>query len=461
MVPHLPTAHPTSSPVLLPLIGLTYFTQYLVTYRANPGEMCEKLQGATGHSQGAVSAVVATASTSIKPYFGPKHEQAPAGELAAHSLSRVRAPSGLDQSKTPFSQCKLVFSARFLGVGVPYHSDYLRGMTEKIFEEDLAGEEPWKKEGLGADLRELTMSVTRSLDEQISTRSLHWAKATNLPETTTRAIAFGSRVGPMTVRNLNGRGKVQKEERSSKDFMLGLMKTSDGKIHLNTAFSRLLGKPPIMVAGMIPTTVKAGFVSAILAAGYHELAGGGHYNAAALREKFLWQELCRESLPIEGFSVAAGIPSTEKAAEIAASRPSSYPSTGTDGRTGGHHSYVDFHQPILSTYSCIRQHANLSLVAGSGFGGADDVWPYLTGGANTSVKDLIVSARGVDDAQWEGTYAKETGGILTVKSELGEPIHKEFDETVFRMPKEKRAAWLAERRAEIIAKLNKDFAKPQ
>lgn len=35
-----------------------------------------------------------------------------------------------------------------------------------------------------------------------------------------------------------------------------------------------------------PTTVKAGFVSAVLAAGYHiELAGGGHYNAKALRAK--------------------------------------------------------------------------------------------------------------------------------------------------------------------------------
>ena len=100
-----------------------------------------------------------------------------------------------------------------------------------------------------------------------------------------------------------------------------------------------------MVAGMTPTTVKAGFVSAVLAAGYHvELAGGGHYNAAALRAKVaeiqskipagvgltlnslyinprqfgfqfpLWQEMRREGLPIEGFCVAAGIPSTEKAA---------------------------------------------------------------------------------------------------------------------------------------------------
>ena len=41
-----------------------------------------------------------------------------------------------------------------------------------------------------------------------------------------------------------------------------------------------------MVAGMTPSTVKAGFIGAVLDAGYHiELAGGGHYNAAALRSK--------------------------------------------------------------------------------------------------------------------------------------------------------------------------------
>jgi fatty acid synthase subunit alpha len=89
---------------------------------------------------------------------------------------------------------------------------------------------------------------------------------------------------------------------------------------------------------------------------------------------------------------------------------------------------------------------------------------------SSSVKDLIVAAPGVDDANWEGTYNKPTGGILTVRSELGEPIHKvatrgvklwkEFDNTVFSLPKEKRTPWLAERRAEIIKKLNADFAKP-
>lgn len=310
---------------------------------------------------------------------------------------------------------------------------------------------------------------------------------------------------------------------------------------------------------MTPTTVKAGFVSAVLSAGYHvELAGGGHYNANALRSKVaeiqakipagvgltlnalyinprqftfqlpLWQEMRREGLPIEGFCVAAGIPTTEKANEIieglkaagikhVAFKPGSVDGIRqvvniaaanpdfpiimqwTGGRAGGHHSCEDFHQPVLATYSSIRQQSNIILVGGSGFGGADDVWPYLTGDwsaelfgvqpmpfdgflfasrvmiakeahTSSSVKDLIVAAKGVDDSKWEGTYAKETGGILTVRSELGEPIHKianravklwkYFDDNVFNLPKDKRAAWLVEHRAEVISKLNKDFAKP-
>jgi fatty acid synthase subunit alpha len=72
------------------------------------------------------------------------------------------------------------------------------------------------------------------------------------------------------------------------DLLFNITLYSDGKIHLDTPFSQLLGKPPIMVADMTPSTVKASFVSAVLdaASGYHiELASGGHYNTAALRSK--------------------------------------------------------------------------------------------------------------------------------------------------------------------------------
>ena len=227
----------------------------------------------------------------------------------------------------------------------------------------------------------------------------------------------------------------------------------------------------------------------------------------------------------EGFCVAAGVPTTEKAVEIidglkaagihhvafkpgsvdgirqvvniaAANLDSAIILQWTGGRAGGHHSFEDFHQSILATYRSIRQYDNINLVAGSCFGSANDVWEYLTGDwsverfgvqpmpfdgflfasrvlvvkeahTNSSVKDLIVAGAGVEYGAWEGTYTKLTGGILTVRSELGDPIHKvatravklwkEFDDTVFKSPKEKRELWLAERKEEIIGKLNKDL----
>ncbi|TFK49453.1 hypothetical protein OE88DRAFT_1737066 [Heliocybe sulcata] len=455
-----------------------------------------------------------------------------------------------------------------------YHSAYLEGATEKLCSEDSAGEELWKGEDLGisvyhmrdgSDLHQ-SESITKSLCDQIFAKPIHWSVATSFPDTAMHAVDSGpgglSGIGPLTARNLEGRGvrvivlgekgdrvaelyhtkNVKYEDWWSTKWAPALVKTSDGQIHLDTPFSRLLGKPPIMVAGMTPTTVKAGFVSVVLSAGYHiELAGGGHYNANALRAKVaeiqakipagvgimlnslyinprqfnfqypLWQEMRKEGLPVKGFCVAAGIPSTEKAAEIigglkeagikhisfkpgsvdvirqvvniAAANPD-FPiiMQWTGGRVGGHHSCEDCHQPMLAAYGSIRKHEKIIFVSGSGFGGADDIWPYLTGDwslaygvqpmpydgflfasrvmvaeeahTSSSVKDLIVAASGVDDAQWEGTYTKETGGILTVRSELVEPIHKianrsvklwkEFDDTVFNLPKEKRITWLKE-----------------
>ncbi|KAJ6477506.1 fatty acid synthase, partial [Mycena sanguinolenta] len=670
------TTYLASVPVSFPLIGLTQLVQYLVACNVagmTPGQYRDTISGATGHSQGIVSAVaIATSDTyqsfcanavkAVKWLFfsGLRGQQAfpvvalepgivqdsiEGGEgmpmpmlsvtgLKLHELAiyvektnahlaenaqlsvslhngprafvvtgparslfglvthlrKIRAPSGLDQSKTPFSQRKPVFSARFLAVGVPYHSGYLAGATEKLIE-DLGGEELWKTGDLkipvfntedGTDLRQLSTSITKSLCEQVFTKPVHWTAATNFPENATHAVDFGpggsSGIGPLTAKNLDGRGvrvivvgdrakgdaelydaqNIRYEEWWSKKFAPGLVKTSDGTMYLDTRFSRLLGKPPIMVAGMTPSTVQAGFVSAVLNAGYHvELAGGGHYNATALRTKVteiqskipagvgitlnalyinqrqfgfqlpLWQEMRKEGLPIEGFCVAAGIPSTERTAEIieglksagirhVAFKPGSVEGIRqvvsiavanpdfpiilqwTGGRAGGHHSYEDFHQPVLQMYHAIRQQANISLVGGSGFGAAEDVWPYLSGEwsakydrqpmpfdgflfasrvmvakeahTSSSVKDLIVAAAGVEDAEWEGTYVKPTGGILTVKSELGEPIHKvatrgvklwkEFDDTVFKLPKEKRLAWLVEHREEVVGKLNKDFSKP-
>ncbi|KAH7106327.1 fatty acid synthase [Auriculariales sp. MPI-PUGE-AT-0066] len=678
-IPRPPIAYLASIPVSFPLIGLTQLLQYYVACRVanlTPGEMRSLVKGATGHSQGIVSAVCIASSTSFESFMQnvtksikwlffcglrgqetfpvlaiepsivkdaveggegtpspmlavtglplsvlEKHIRTTNKHLPSNSqlyvslhngpkafvitgparalfglvtaLRQIRAPSGLDQTRVPFSQRKPTFSIRYLTVGVPYHSEYLAGATRKVFDTDLDGQELWTADDLaipvyhtetGSDLGTWETSLTQLLCDQIFTLPIHWTKATAVPDDATHAIDFGpgalSGIGGLTARNWEGRGirtivigdkgkgdlelyrasHVQYDDWWRKKFSPKLVRTADGKLQLDTPFSRLLGKSPLMVAGMTPSTVKGGFVSAVLSAGYHiELAGGGHYNATALRAKVaeiqanvpagtgltlnalyinprqfnfqfpLWLEMKREGIPIEGFCVAAGIPSIEKAGEIidglrsagirhvsfkpgsvdgirqvvniAAAHPD-FPIIlqWTGGRAGGHHSCEDFHQPMLSTYASIRQHANIILVGGSGFGGSEDVLPYLTGDwsinepynsqpmpfdgflfasrvmvakeahTSRSVKELIVAAAGVSDSQWEGTYAKETGGILTVTSELGEPIHKiatrgvklwkELDDTVFALPKEKRAAWLKEKHDYIVKRLNADFQKP-
>ncbi|KAK0715299.1 acyl transferase domain-containing protein [Lasiosphaeris hirsuta] len=339
-----------------------------------------------------------------------------------------------------------------------------------------------------------------------------------------------------------------------KEYGPRLVKTSNGRTYVDTKMSRLLGLPPLLVSGMTPSTVPWDFVAATMNAGYEiELGGGGYYNARTLTEAIVkiekaipagrgisvnliyvnpramaWQipllgRLRSEGVPIEGLTIGAGVPSIEVAQEyietLGLKHISFKPGSGeaiqaviniakanptfpvvlqwTGGRGGGHHSFEDFHAPILAMYGRIRRQENIILVAGSGFGGADDTYPYLTGAwstkygyppmpydgcmfgsrmmvakeAHTSLaaKQAIVDAPGLDDCDWEKTYKGAAGGVITVRSEMGEPIHKlatrgvlfwaEMDQKIFSLPKEKRVAELKKNRDYIIKKLNDDFQK--
>ena len=234
-IPKPSTAYFASIPISLPLIGLTQLVQYLIVCRISgltPGELRSRIAGATGHSQGVVSAVVIAASTTFESFMtnvtkavrwlffcGLRGQEAfpvlsvepsiiqdsieggegsPSPMLAVTGLAlkdlephikktnihlfdnsqlhislhngprayvitgparalyglvtnlrKVRAATGLDQSKTPFSQRKQVFSVRFLVVNVPYHSKYLEKATERLCENDLEGDEVWSVGELG------------------------------------------------------------------------------------------------------------------------------------------------------------------------------------------------------------------------------------------------------------------------------------------------------------------------
>lgn len=177
---------------------------------------------------------------------------------------------------------------RFLPIGVPYHSHLLDGATERALaaiESTDAGF--WSPSSLafavyntedGSDLRQATdSSLLKSLFTQIFTSPIYWgSKATNFPETATHAIDFGtggsSGIGSLCARNWEGRGirtimlgnraegtgagkeawakTVPREVRWTEKFSPKLVRTSDGRVHLDTPFSRLLSKPPLMIAGM-------------------------------------------------------------------------------------------------------------------------------------------------------------------------------------------------------------------
>ena len=509
-------------------------------------------------------------------------------------LRKVKAPTGLDQNRIPFTERKQRFVNRFLPITAPFHSPLL---TEafKLIQEDLSSTKipaskltiPVFDTNTGEDLRaQQDRDIVPDLVRMITQDKVNWETATAF-DGASHVLDFGpggiSGLGVLTKRNKDGTGVhvilagamdgtnaevgykpelFDRDEEHAVKYAVDwvkahgpkLVKTSVGQTFVDTKMSRLLGVPPLMVAGMTPCTVPWDFVTATMNAGYQiELAGGGYYNAKSMTEALNkiekaippgrgitvnliyvnpramgWQipllaQLRADGVPIEGLTIGAGVPSIEVAQEYIdtlgikqiafkpgsmdaiqqviniAKANSTFPVVlqWTGGRGGGHHSFEDFHQPIIQMYGRIRKQENIILVAGSGFGGSDDTYPYLTGTwaakfgypampfdgclfgsrmmtakeahTSTNAKKAIVDAEGVDDSQWEKTYKGPAGGVITVRSEMGEPIHKlatrgvklwaEMDQKIFSLDKKKRVPELKKMREYLIKKLNDDFQK--
>lgn len=511
------------------------------------------------------------------------------------TLRKAKEPSGLDQSRIPYSERKLRFSNRFLPVASPFHSHLLEPANEAIIDNLKAFNVEFSAKDLkipvydtfdGSDLRDNSGSIVQRITDCIIRLPVNWETSTKFEAT--HILDFGpggtSGLGVLTHRNKDGTGvrvivagtldinpdddygfkqeifevasnSVKQNPNWLKEFCPKLVKTKAGKVYVDTKFSKMIGRPPLLIPGMTPTTVSPDFVAATINAGYTiELAGGGYFSPGHMTQAIdevvsqikkgyslginliyvnprmlqwgipLIKELRERGYPIQSLTIGAGVPSLEVATEyietlglthlglkpgsidaisqcinIAKAHPN-FPIVlqWTGGRGGGHHSFEDFHQPMLQMYSKLRRCKNIILIAGSGFGAAEDTYPYLTGEwsakmnyppmpfdgllfgsrvmvakeAKTSLaaKKLIVDCVGVPDNQWEQTYKKPTGGIITVRSEMGEPIHKiatrgvlfwkEMDDTIFTLPKNKLQAALDAKRDYIIEKLNSVSQKP-
>ncbi|PYI00383.1 beta subunit of fatty acid synthase [Aspergillus sclerotiicarbonarius CBS 121057] len=503
--------------------------------------------------------------------------------------------SDTDLGRIPFSSRKPSIHHGFLPISTPFHTRYLDeavGILKRRFSERRIVAEQLKipvyHTLTGQDLRQLGGNILHTVLNAIAREVCDWPTALSAQhthgtsKTLSHVIVFDrGGLGAMVKKIQEGKGIriIQGSDLDSRDPEIGTMRDlfsprlldsstrlqswaqqfqprlGTGPAALETRITSLLGAPPVIVAGMTPTTVHWDFVSAIMNAGYHaELAGGGYRNssdmAAAINKlvaniapgrgvtcnliyanprAMCWQiallrRLSHSRVPIDGLTIGAGVPSLEIASEyirtlglrhisfkpgsvatirqvvdIAKAHPD-FPIIlqWTGGRGGGHHSFEDFYAPMLNTYGLIRQQPNIYLVAGSGFGNRDSIYPYITGQwslslgypcmpfdgvllasrlmvareAHTSsaVKDIIVSTPGVPDWEWEKTYDGPAGGVITVQSEMGEPIHKiatrgvrlwaDMDRTVFSLPRKDRFSYLEKHHSSIVQRLNSDFAKP-
>ncbi|MCT7660539.1 type I polyketide synthase [Mycobacterium deserti] len=325
----------------------------------------------------------------------------------------------------------------------------------------------------------------------------------------------------------------------------------DGKVKLSTKFTRLTGRSPILLAGMTPTTVDAKIVAAAANAGHWaELAGGGQVTEEIFDDRiaeltqllepgraiqfntlfldpYLWklqvggkrlvQKARQSGAPIDGVVVSAGIPELEEAVElieelksVGISHVVFKPGTveqiksvikiaaevpGKDvivhiegGRAGGHHSWEDLDDLLLSTYADLRKLTNITVCVGGGIGTPERAADYLSGRwaeeygfpampvdgilvgtaamataeATTSpaVKQMLVETTGTD--QWISA-GKAQGGMASSRSQLGADIH-EIDNTASRCGRlldevAGDADAVAARREEIIAAMA-DTCKP-
>ncbi|KAL3462080.1 acyl transferase domain-containing protein [Aspergillus heterothallicus] len=494
-----------------------------------------------------------------------------------------------DQSRIPSRSRKPWIQCNFLPASTPFHTPYLAKAAEQvkkhfancsIYSDQLIIPVYHTKSGL--DLREQPGNLLSLAIDAIASDQCDWPSTVGRFQGT-HILAFDrGGLSLLCKRVKEGRGVrvLQISDLDRKDPEMGTMRDlfsprlldtstrlrrwgdvfrpsllGGAKPQLKTRLSNVLGAPPVIVAGMTPTTMHPDFVAAIMNAGYHvELAGGGYHSAETMENAIsdlvdsilpgrgvtcnliyanpramAWQidllrRLSRNQVPIDGLTIGAGVPSLDVASEYIktlglrhisfkpgsvtairqvveiAKRHSDFPVIlqWTGGRGGGHHSFEDFQAPILATYGTIRQQPNIYLVAGSGLGDSWSIWPYLSGSWSTrigyaampfdgvllgsrmmvakdahtspAVKRIISAIPGTRDSEWENTYTGPTGGVISVTSEMGEPIHKiatrgvrlwaKYDKDIFSIPHGQRVAFLNQHRDSIIKELNANFAKP-
>jgi len=243
-------------------------------------------------------------------------------------------------------------------------------------------------------------------------------------------------------RELTAVGAIPARPTPWSSFAPRLVTVPGGRTVVETAFTRLTGKSPVLLAGMTPTTVDADIVAAAANAGFWaELAGGGQvteeifddriaeldelltpgstyqFNSLFL-DPYLWklqlggkrlvQRARAAGAPIDAVIVTAGVPEVAEAVDLVEDLRSVgiahvvfKPGTVAQirqvlaiarelaphpiiiqiegGRAGGHHSWEDLDDLLLATYADLRAQSNAVVCVGGGIGTPETAAGYLTG----------------------------------------------------------------------------------
>ncbi|MET8776598.1 fatty acid synthase subunit beta domain-containing protein [Nocardia sp. NPDC004654] len=252
-------------------------------------------------------------------------------------------------------------------------------------------------------------------------------------------VAAATRPGQ---RSLLTPGAAPEQARPWSDYAPRPVRLPNGRIVVETAFTKLTGRSPILLAGMTPTTVDAKIVAAAANAGHWaELAGGGQVTEQIFADRvaelkkllqpgravqfnslfldpYLWklqlggkrlvQRARSAGAPFDGVIVTAGIPELDEAValiqeltEVGISHVAFKPGTVAQiravlriadevpdypvimhiegGKAGGHHSWEDLDDLLLETYAELRNRANVVVCVGGGIGTPERATEYLTG----------------------------------------------------------------------------------
>ena len=341
----------------------------------------------------------------------------------------------------------------YLDVTVPFHSPLMSAAIEQCT--------AW------AQRCGLDVPLTRELAHKVLVEPVNWAGQIrevldstdvtalwivdlgpgNTTAKLTTVLAQGSAVGIVQAATASQRLALStmKEDPARTqcwaDFAPKIIDTPAGE-KISTAFSRLTGKSPILLAGMTPTTVEPQIVAAAANAGYWaELAGGGQVTAqvfdrhmatlkqeldegctiefnAMFMDRYLWNlqfgstrivpRKRATGAPIDGVTISAGIPELDEAVELVAKlHADGFPyvafKPGTveqirqvvriaksvtptkiimqveGGAAGGHHSWESLDDLLISTYADVRGCTNIVLVVGGGIGTPERAADYISG----------------------------------------------------------------------------------